>query len=554
MWRTRAFIAVLTLLLPGIATAQPTDGAQAQETGCSIVYAETAPLTKAFPYYLTGTAERRVWDLLFEPLARRTGSGVNYMSKLLDFSRAVASEDQTAWTFPLAPSFWHSGRSFGPDDIIETFNALKKLDAEGREDWTQELGYLRSMEKITTDGKSITVHYTGTMLPNAARESLNNFYVIPWNDLPGLKDTFGGSLVDWVPQANIGKSLPANGRWMPPPGQSWTTREGGISLVSFPRFPDGESPISRIESKVQPVPGIQVTQFKDGIVNLLLSVPHSSLQQVEKWEGVLVLALQQNSFTSIIICNKRTPALRRKKVREALLYAIDRPAILDSEFGGEGEILESPYTSQSSYYTNKYAARKCDRDRARTLLREAGFEWSSRENTWRGPQGEQLDKLVFLAEESTDDSERSRIITRVKDEWQKLGISVEDVTLSAPDVQSRLEKGDYDFYMDKSLWSGNGSMRRVLSRNVTDHPENQHYFCSDEVERLLIEFESDEATRDRARRDAIGQQLHETIYEACDRIYLWSQRDYVAFRNKEIDFLNMGMTLFENPGLWDCHR
>ena len=553
MWRTRVLIVALMLLLPGIAASAPPADADPPETGCRLIYAETARLTQVFPYYLKQAADRRVWDLLFEPLARRAGSGVSFTSTLLDFTRAVMSKDSTAWTFPLLTSFWHSDRAFGPDDIIRTFRKLKELDQSGHEDWTQELDYLRSMKEITTDGKSITVRYTGPIRFEVAKESLSNFFVIPWGDLPDLCTKFDSSLVDWTPQAtSIKKDLPGNGRWMSPPGQSLTTREGGIRLVSFDRFPGGASPIHSIESRVQPVPSMQVNSLKNGSINLLLSVPHSSLQEVRRWPGVQVQALAQNSFTSIIICKQRTPALRHKQVREALIYAINREVILDAEFGGNGEILESPYTAKCSFYTNKYAQRRFDPDRAKALLREAGFEWRSQDDTWHGPQGEQLNQLVFLAEESLEGSEMSLTFDRVIADWRSINIPVEIKLVPPAELQSNLETGNYDFYLKTCNWSGPGSMRRLLSCNVNDHPENRHFICSPEVEQLLTEFESDEATRDPLRRNTIGSQLHETIYETCDRIYLWSLHNYAAFQSDSLIFVDMGMTLFENPGLWKC--
>lgn len=66
------------------------------------------------------------------------------------------------------------------------------------------------------------------------------------------------------------------------------------------------------------------------------------------------------------------PALKNVKVRQAIVHAIDRKALLDSVWGGKGTLIGSMVPPTDPWYEDLYASQPYDQAKAKKLLKEAG--------------------------------------------------------------------------------------------------------------------------------------------------------------------------------------
>lgn len=71
--------------------------------------------------------------------------------------------------------------------------------------------------------------------------------------------------------------------------------------------------------------------------------------------------------------NNRTAALSDARVRQALTYAIDRRALLDSVWNGKGTLIGSMVPPTDPWYEDLSGAYPYEPERARALLAEAGY-------------------------------------------------------------------------------------------------------------------------------------------------------------------------------------
>ncbi|MFC5652684.1 ABC transporter substrate-binding protein [Paenibacillus solisilvae] len=138
--------------------------------------------------------------------------------------------------------------------------------------------------------------------------------------------------------------------------------------------------------------------------------------------------------------NLEHPALKDKKVRQALTYGLDRQSIYVDANQGAGVVANIPASPISWSYTeegiNPY---KFDQDKAKQLLDEAG--WKAGADGIRVKDGKQLSIHYLGSKSATTDI----FIAVAKENYEALGIKFEpEVFADFNALVSKVEGGDYD--------------------------------------------------------------------------------------------------------------
>jgi len=177
--------------------------------------------------------------------------------------------------------------------------------------------------------------------------------------------------------------------------------------------------------------------------------------------------------------NKSSPEMEQKqkwfhevKFRQAVSAAIDREAIVRLVYQGRGAALWGPVTPGNRRWVNASISRPSrSLERARSLLKEAGFSWMN------GPNGESelLDsdgKLVeFSILTSSSNADRTKMATLIQDDLKQLGMHVQVVPLELRSLIDRVTQTkeydacvlgiasfDADPNSDINVWLSSGGM------------------------------------------------------------------------------------------------
>jgi peptide/nickel transport system substrate-binding protein len=150
-----------------------------------------------------------------------------------------------------------------------------------------------------------------------------------------------------------------------------------ISLVRNPHSTQGQARIERLVSRFIPDPASQFLELMADHIDLmnLNTIQYARILPAREELNSRVALYKElgNSYTYLGFNLKRKP-FDDKRVRQAINYAIDKQQLIDGVLLGLGEPVASPYKPGTRWSNPRLHPYPHDIDKAKQLLKEAGFE------------------------------------------------------------------------------------------------------------------------------------------------------------------------------------
>lgn len=215
----------------------------------------------------------------------------------------------------------------------------------------------------------------------------------------------------------------------------------------------------------------------------------------------VVIETYPGSILNYINFNVTDPALRDKRVRQAIAYAVDRPSIIRAVFHNEARLAntilpEGHWAAASSSEIPPYTY---DPSRARALLEEAGLK----------PDSNSI-RLRATLKTSTDDTTRL-IATVVQQQLRQVGIALELRSNEFGTFYSDVTKGAFQMYALRWLGANEDpDIFRYQYATASFPPKgaNRGKFSNARVDQLIAEGQSE---LDQAKRRAIYVELERIL-------------------------------------------
>ena len=261
---------------------------------------------------------------------------------------------------------------------------------------------------------------------------------------------------------------------------------------------------------------------------------------------------------------KASPELQRKqkwfrevKFRQAVSAAVDREAIVRLVYQGRGAALWGLVAPGNRRWGNEKLAHPArSLERARTLLKEAGFSWSS------GPNGEStlLDSggkpVEFSILTSSSNADRAKMAALLQDDLKQLGMRVQVVPLEFRSLLDRVTQTkeydacvmgmasfDADPNSDINVWLSSGGMHWWNPSQA--HPATP---WEAEIDRLIEEQMS---ARTFEQRKKIYDRAQEVLAENQPMIFLASPHILAGAKNS---IGNFHPAVLEPYVLWNAEQ
>jgi peptide/nickel transport system substrate-binding protein/oligopeptide transport system substrate-binding protein len=396
-WAPRLVIAAFVWLAAGAAAAAPPvdGGAYRRPLGN-----DPATLDPA-----------RIADVYSRSVAQQIFDGLVQFDQTLTITPALAqfwkaSRDGLTWTFTLRKGVrFHHGREVAADDVV--FSLTRILDPRTRSAGADQLLTIRGAQEyrggraprvtglVALDPTTVQITLTEAAVPFVSVLAVGHAKIVPRELVEQQGDAFGSQPVGTGPFRFV--------RW---------DRGREIVLAANPDYFDGPPRLSRVVYRI--FPGEQhdrvFQEFQAGGLEDA-PVPSRDYRQIvtsQKYVYVKRTMFNHRHYGF----NTRLKPLDDRRVRQAVIYAIDREALISEIFLGRHILARGILPPGTFGYNPKLGGYPHDPARARELLVQAGY-----------PGGRGLPPLAFWSSVRFEDALREH--ERMRRDLEAVGIKAE---------------------------------------------------------------------------------------------------------------------------------
>lgn len=456
----------------------------------TLVYALNTDVQSLDPQIQNDTTSESVVKMLYNTLLKFEDDGTVVGDLAESWS---VSEDKLTWTFNLKQGVkFHNGKELTSADVKATFDRALNAEAGGLRT-TEIIKMFTAVE--APDPYTVTITTDG---PYGPMESLM------CNMSLGIMDA------DYIEQygLDLGTSVEGENGTGPFKVVSWE-RDQEIVVERFDDYFGTPAKLQTVVYTVIPEAASRVIALETGEVDVIDKPTNEDLERLEAdTENFTVLrkpTISQRLFR--FGCND--PIISNTKVRQAIVYAIDRQAIIDALFTGSAYPSTAPLAPVTFGYSNLGEIEQ-DLELAKSLLAEAGY-----------PDG--FDTKIVTTERYQNGIELAEIISQ---QLAEIGINAEIEVwewsaLSASWNGITADEFDQPIFImgaGPSMRDADGGLRGLYTTSETGLNDRNYGFYSNAEVDALIEQGMQET--DQQKRVEIYKEAMEILYRE-DPVAFW---------------------------------
>lgn len=295
-----------------------------------------------------------------------------------------------------------------------------------------------------------------------------------------------------------------------------------VELAAFPQYFRGTAANDGVVLKVVPDEIMRALELRKGTIDMVVNdLSPDVIHQLEAEQSVRIAESPGTDYAYVGL-NMRDPALKDKRLRHALGYAIDRQAIVDHLRRGLARPAVGILPPASWAFDDQVFQFSYDPAKARALLDEAGY---------RDPDGDGPEPRLRLSlKVSTNEFIRLQAAV-IQQDLKRVGIDLDVRSYEFATMYADVLKGNFQLFTLQWVGVSDPDMlRRVFhSRQMPPNGFNRGYYENPEVDRL-IEAAMAAGTDDERRR--LYSQAQRVIAEDAPYISLWYKTNVAVSRRQ----------------------
>lgn len=294
-----------------------------------------------------------------------------------------------------------------------------------------------------------------------------------------------------------------------------------LLLVRNARFRGPAPAFKEVLLRAVPDPARALSALRNGEIDLLAPVYHGyypkHVGDARFNTRFRLLRLHPSRFRAVLF-NMRRRALRRPAVRQAIIAAIDRPALARAEGGELAQVLSAPINPESDWYDRRLAPRPHAPRTATRLLDAAGWVMPEKGGKVRTREGRALSLQLLYAKSSP----LADATGRLRAAAAELGIDLRPAAADFGFLRVQVERGHFDLALLGLAYRPDADLFPFLH---STGPLNLGGYDNPRVDALLDSLRARPDAQERAR---IARRLHRALYDDPPLAVLYTATELVA--------------------------
>jgi peptide/nickel transport system substrate-binding protein len=313
----------------------------------------------------------------------------------------TVSPDGLTYDFKLNPGlFWHDGAPVTAADVLYTVGAMQDPDFPG----DPALGVLwRAVEASAPDGPDgLTVRFK-LKQPFAPFLDYTTIGLLP------------AHLWERVPVAQMMSSQLNTRPVGTGPFQLSQIMATRIELTPNPRYHGPVPFLTGLTVRFYPDHQSLVPAYERGEIDSISWIWPEEIDRASAHKDMQIFSAPMSGYTLIYLNqeNPNTPFFKDVNVRQALLYGLNRQALVDDVLRGQGMVAHSPILPGTWAYDDDVTKFSYDPEKARQLLDQANWKDSDGDGV-RDQNGKKL-SFILLGQDRA-------LIETVSKMWAQIGV------------------------------------------------------------------------------------------------------------------------------------
>ena len=242
-------------------------------------------------------------------------------------------------------------------DIVYGYDRLKP-ERELGSPFTQYITFIDSIDVVADD--ELQINLAQRVPENILFQRMSSIKAYPME----VVEAMGGEEYSFAPSPSSGSMM--------------VTAPFDTELNVFQRYDgyEGPQPLAAKDITYAAIPELssRIAQAEAGQVQILDGVSPQLYRAIEDSPNLELGIARETSFLEMIMFNTTKPPFDNQLVRQALMYSIDAPQLIEIGLQGEGRIARSPLPPEDPRYIEPQMQYNFDPDRSKELLREAGHD------------------------------------------------------------------------------------------------------------------------------------------------------------------------------------
>lgn len=474
------FLSLGLLLAFGVGVTPPSEAASDRpKRGGALTLAIAKDLVLMNPLVATRSTEQSIRELMFEPLVGIDLQGNMHpnLAERWEFSR-----DGKTYTFYLRRGVkFHDGREMSAEDVkfAMDYTMNPKNGAYG-------LAKLSLVDRVTASDK----YTVAVQLKNASLAFLTSLTTI--------------QAFSVIPKGSVKEGVDRPGDFPPGTGPfrfvEWKPKQR-IVLERHNDYWGHKALLDRVILRPISEDTVRITALRTGDIDMAERTPYEWVKQIVdgKLKGIGLVKAPDAGFRRLVFNTVGAP-FNNKRLRQAVAHAIDKKEILDAAYFGFGEPVDQKYPQGHTWYLTGLPSRRHDLERARALLKEAGYRGES---------------IPIMTNQGVDEAEAATLQAQLK----KIGMNITLDLVDHGTYTTRTRRGDFALKFS----GGNFDPDPSLTYDLVCPPDpkrrtaNASAYCDKELDRLLARAETE---IDPERRRELVKQIVTKVLEEAPEVYI----------------------------------